>query len=135
MADSIHSIETTARRAVGRAAIAAVMALPLACASSSSQQHIQQAYERRWAVNVTSNPEDVKSCQRVASFSMASLSCTNILHDVYMAGTECARFWTVDHGGDTLLVKGGKAGEAIEKPTAGDAYVCNAPLLPQEAHE
>jgi hypothetical protein len=41
-----------------------------------------------------------------------------------MAGTECARFWTVDHGGDTLLVKQGNA---------GDAYVCRAPILAPEA--
>ena len=135
MSDSMDRIGTRARRAVGRAAITAAVALPLACVSSSSQPRLQQAYERRWAVNVTSHPEDVESCQRVASFSIASLPCSNVLHDVSMAGTECARFWTVDHGGDTLLVKGGKAGDTYEKANAGDAYVCNAPLLPPEARE
>lgn len=43
-----------------------------------------------------------------------------------MAGTECARFWTLDHGADTLLAK---------KGNAGGAYVRNAPLLPPEALE
>jgi hypothetical protein len=112
-------------------AIAAMLALTSACASSSSQQRIQQAYERRWAVTVTSHPEDVKSCTRVASFSIASLPCANLVHNAYMAGAECASFWTVERGGDTLLLKGGRAGDTYEFATAGDAYMCNAPLLPE----
>jgi hypothetical protein len=114
------------------ATIAAVLTLTLACASSSTQQRFQQDYERRWLVNVTSQPQDVKACRRIASFSISSLPCTNILHNVYMAGTECARFWTVDHGGDTLLVKGGTAGVAYAGGNAGDVYVCHAPLLPPD---
>jgi hypothetical protein len=121
-----------ARLALRRATITAALVPTLACASSASQQRLEQAYARRWAVNVTSQPADVKSCQLVASFTIASLPCTNVLHDVYMAGTECARFWTVDRGGDTLLVKGGRAGDTYEKANAGDAYVCNAPLLAPE---
>jgi hypothetical protein len=128
-------IPTTLCRTLRRTTITAALALTLSCASSSSQQRLQQAYERPWAVTVTSHPDDVKSCARVASFTISSLPCTNILHDVYMGGTECARFWTVDQGGDTLLVKGGKAGETYEKVNAGDAYVCSAPLLPPEAEE
>ena len=131
MTDSRTGINMMAGRAVRLATVAALLALPIACASSSSQQRAQQAYERRWAVTVTSLPEDVKSCTRVASFSIASLPCTNLVHNAYMAGAECACFWTVERGGDTLLLKGGRAGETLEFATAGDAYVCNAPLLPE----
>jgi hypothetical protein len=111
---------------VRRAGIAAALALALGCATSSSHERFEQDYALRWQVNVTEHPEDVKTCERVASFQIGSLPCTNILHNAYMGGTECARFWTVDHGGDTLLVKSGNA---------GDAYVCRAPLLPPEALE
>jgi len=77
-------------------------------------------------VDVYEKPEDVQSCQRVSSFAFASLPCTNLLPDVYMGGTECARFWTVDRGGDTLLVKKGDLGEV---------HICKAPLLPAESHQ
>jgi hypothetical protein len=106
---------------VRRAIVAAALALTLACASSSNHERFEQDYALRWQVKVTEHPGDVRSCERVASFRIDSLPCTNLLHDVYMAGTECACFWTVDHGGDTLLVKTGNA---------GDAYVCKTPLLP-----
>ena len=83
----------------------------------------------------TSFPVFFKSCQFVTSFTIASLPCTNVLHDVYMSGTECARFWTVDQGGDTLLVRAGNAGDTYEKANAGAAYVCNTPLLPPGSQE
>jgi hypothetical protein len=109
-----------------RAGIATALALALGCASSASHERFEQDYALRWQVDVTSKPEDVKACRRVASLDVASLPCMNILHDVSMGGTECARFWTVDHGGDTLLVK---------KGNAGDVYVCKAPLRSTETLE
>jgi len=96
------------------------------CASSSSRERYEQDYALRWAVDVDEKPDDVKTCRRVSSFEVASLPCTNILPGVYMAGTECARFWAVDRGGDTLLVKRGNV---------GDVYVCRAPLLSTAALE
>jgi hypothetical protein len=115
------------RVAPGFRALAAVALVSLgctmSCASSPSGDRLEQAYQRRWLVAVTSHKEDVESCQLVGSLSISSLPCTNFLHDVYMAGTECACFWTVYRGGDTLLVK---------KWSAGDVYVCRAPLLPSE---
>lgn len=100
-------------------------AVAIGCASSSSERY-EQDYALRWAVDVYDKPEDVKACRSVGSFDIATLRCSAILPGVYMGGTECARFWAVERGGDALLIKRGNVGEV---------FVCRAPLLPADALE
>lgn len=100
--------------------LALALALSVGCASTGSQARDEEAYKLRLKVDVTSNGEVVKSCRRVQGVDIQNAPCAYLLvSSQRISSMDCARFWTVKLGGDTLLVNG----------NAGDAYVCKAPLM------
>ncbi|HQQ75724.1 MAG TPA: hypothetical protein PLB01_00080 [Thermoanaerobaculia bacterium] len=89
----------------------------LGCASANQTE---ATYALRYRVNVTSNPSSVSSCRRIEGIDINSAPCATMIVGGGQTPSpmDCARYWTVREGGDTLLV-GSKT---------GDIYLCKAPI-------
>ena len=95
----------------------AVLVLLLAAGfGCASYKQTMKATKSIWDVKVTTNPNDVKDCRRVAFLDAwdTSRGCGLIAQPTT---EECLRYQVLVAGGDTLLAKG----------FVGEAYQCEAP--------
>ena len=95
--------------------LALLLAAGFGCASYKQSS---KAARDIWDVRVTTNPDEVKNCRRVASVDAwgPNRDCGRIAQPTT---EECLRYQVVMAGGDTLLANG----------FVGEAYQCAAPSL------